>query len=100
MPRRAATSGGGGRPSPPPPGGGGGGGGGDSSPPPPGGGAGGGEEPAGIKRSCSRRPPLGPLPQTGGENGLVVGSAPAAPDVDAEEQEQPDHIDEVPVPGR
>src|SRR5688572_11580124 len=29
----------------------------------------------------------------------VIFGAPAAPHVDADEQEQPDHVDEVPVPG-
>src|SRR6185295_5292172 len=30
---------------------------------------------------------------------LVIRRAPAAPDVDAQEQEQPHHVDEMPVPG-
>ena len=30
----------------------------------------------------------------------MIFGAPAAPDVDAEEQEQPDDVDEMPVPGR
>src|SRR5688500_15302294 len=31
---------------------------------------------------------------------LVEFGAPAAPDIDAKEEEQPDNVDEVPVPGR
>src|SRR3546814_13615733 len=47
----------------------------------------------GLDRPSPRSPPAN------GRGISVLFSAPAAPDVDGEEQEQPNHVDDMPVPG-
>src|SRR3546814_10349837 len=47
----------------------------------------------GLDRPSPRSPPAN------GRGISVIFSAPAAPDVDGEEQEQPHHVDKMPVPG-